>query len=206
MTSSLEKLLAVAGVSEGPLLGDARLADESLRPLAPILGSKNGFYAFESALQVYAVDIPGDLSLERWNSPDLWRGRYSDVDEGWVFFGQDIFGEQFFLAGDVVGKFNPETGDVEQFAVNLEDWAKNILDDYEVTTGHPLEHAWQVAHGGLRRGDRLVPKIPFVAGGQYSLGNLHACESLRSMYLRADLARQIRDLPDGAQFVYKVVD
>ena len=55
-------------------------------------------------------------------------------------------------------------------------------------------------------GSSLVPAVPFVLGGEYSLGNLRLADAVSGMRARGNLARQIRDLPDGAQIEFKVVD
>jgi hypothetical protein len=81
-----------------------------------------------------------------------------------------------------------------------------ILDDYEVLTGYPLAAEWQALNGRLPARQRLVPKVPFVAGGEFEIGNLYALDSVEGMCLRASLAVQIRDLPDGAKFRFTVRD
>jgi hypothetical protein len=53
---------------------------------------------------------------------------------------------------------------------------------------------------------RLIPKQPFVVGGDFKLDNLSAIEAERGMLLRANLATQIRDLPDGTKITFKITD
>jgi hypothetical protein len=123
-----------------------------------------------------------------------------------LFFSEDIFGGQFCIRSGGIYAFDPETGRLEFMSANLEDWAEAILDDFEVLTGYHLAHAWQEAHGHLEVGKRLVPITPFVAGGEFAIQNLHPLEAVKSMRLRANLARQIRDLPDGASISWKITD
>jgi hypothetical protein len=66
-------------------------------------------------------------------------------------------------------------------------------------TGYPLGHAGQAIFGQLPAGQRLIPKTPFVLGGQFRVDNLIALEAVEGMNLRSDIWRQIKDLPDGAQ-------
>jgi hypothetical protein len=96
-------------------------------------------------------------------------------------------------------RFNPETGNIEVVATSLEGWAERILADYTVETGWPLAHEWQRRYGPLPVQERLIPKIPFVLGGAYDTDNLYAIDAVKGMRFRADIARQIRDLPDGTQ-------
>jgi hypothetical protein len=53
---------------------------------------------------------------------------------------------------------------------------------------------------------RLMPQIPFVLGGRFSLSNLFALDAVRAMKTYANLALQIKDLPDGATVNFRVVD
>jgi len=170
------------------------------------LKQKNGFYAFESALHVFPIGAKdGVMDLETWNRPDAWRGTYAGLADGYLFFGEDIFGNQFCLKRDGIGSFDAETGAVTHLADNLSGWAKLILSDFELHTGQRLAHAWQSQNRPLKPGERLVPKTPFVTGGEYAIQNLAAIEASRGMTFRGDLAVQIRDLPDGTQIRYSVV-
>ena len=175
--------------------------------LLEILGRKNGFYAFESALYVRA-DRGGapEYGLVEWNAPSLWRDEYEGISTDGVFFAEDIFGRQFCLRNEVIGTFEPETGEFTPMATSIESWADQILEDYNVWTGYPLAKEWQAAHGALPIGSRLASTIPFVAGGQYALSNVHCIEDVKGMACRASFAVQIRDLPDGTTIPFKVTD
>ena len=81
-----------------------------------------------------------------------------------------------------------------------------ILDDYEAKTGYPLARDWQKRNGRLAQGLRLVPTIPFVAGGEYAIENLHPMNAVAGMRFRGSIAFQIKDLPEGAKIKLKIVD
>ena len=186
------------GLSGGRLLSE----------LAEMLRARNGFYAFESALHVFASGdqrAAGD-SLEAWNAPTTWRAGYDGLADGFVFFAEDVFGSQFAIRNERVYVFDPETGSAEPMASSVEDWADQLLSDYEVLTGFPLAHRWQQANGPIPAGQRLVPKIPFVLGGDFEISNVYLVDAREGMRLRSELAVQIRDLPDGAQVQYRVVE
>src|SRR5207245_6232815 len=119
-----------------------------------------------------------------------------DLIGKFLFFAEDVFGDQFCLHEGRVCSFDAETGELKVLGHSLEDWAKRILDDYELLTGYPLIHKWQELHGPVPIGTRLMPKIPFVLGGGYSLDNLYVLASVSAMKSRGNLARQIKDLPD----------
>lgn len=205
---ALDKLLALAA---GPLCGMPaagvfEFAGRHGLSLAAMLGRVNGFYAFESALHVFPSGASESMSLELWNDADLWRRDYDDLTDGLVFFAEDVFGVQFVFCDAGVGTFDPETGDVEVIARDLEAWAAVVLGDAEALTGYPLAHEWQVRHGALIEGQRLVPKQPFVTGGAFEIGNLYAADGVEGMRARGNLAAQIRDLPDGTTIRYRIVE
>jgi hypothetical protein len=186
-------LLALAGSMADDLIG--------------LLKIKNGFYAFESALHLFPATSSGDkIGLACWNSPDLWVKQYQNMAIGCLFFAEDIFGGQFCIKANEVLLFDPETGQLKRLATNLEEWARSILCDYDLLTGYPLAHEWQRANGQIADGMRLVPKIPFVLGGKFSVQNLYPIDATKAMRLRGSIAVQIRDLPDGTPIRLRALD
>lgn len=208
----LNKLLSISG----PAISDAAvylsstiidLAGLHANDLRGVLELRNGFYAFESALHVFTSSAhEQEIDLAAWNSDGLWREAYADLAANCLFFAEDIFGGQFCVKDGKVQVFDSETGSTEHFADTIDGWARKILDDYEVATGWPIANAWQRQNGALSAGKRLMPKIPFVLGGEYTIENLVQLDAVQAMRFRADLALQIRDLPDGAQIKLKIVD
>jgi hypothetical protein len=172
-----------------------------LAALSGLLARRNGFYAFESALHVFPSGQPlvaDEPSSESWNSLDLWRIGYDEMALGLHFFAEDIFGEQFAIRGDEIVRFNPETGECHYHAGTIEKWAERILAHYEYETGIHLARAWQRANGPMRPGRRLLPSTPFILGGEYEVDNLFDGDAVEGMRFRADLAHQVRNVPDGA--------
>jgi hypothetical protein len=86
----------------------------------------------------------------------------------------------------------------------VHEWVDKILTDHNFLTGFPLAHEWQIRHGVLPSGSRLLPKVPFVAGGAYEIENLYSLESVKGMRFRGSIARQIADLPDGAKVRFEI--
>lgn len=212
MSESLEKLLSAASspLSSSPVVLDRSvlaLDGSLLSELVELLKRRNGFYALESALHVFpSASVNGTIGLDGWNSEGLWRASYGGLASGCLFFAEDVFGGQFCIKDNHVYSFDPETGGLEPIADSMNAWAGVVVADYEVMTGYPLAHAWQKQHGRLPEGKRLVPKIPFVAGGKYELENLYLMDAVRGMQLRGELATQIKDLPDGAPIRFRIVE
>ena len=209
---AIERLVEIAGAALSD--GTPRIP-ASLLSLVPRLESqllklywaRNGFYAFESALHVFPLTSDAGITdLEKWNSPALWRAEFGSLADGALFFAEDVFGGQFCVAGGGVQRFSPETGEREEIAASIEEWAALIMSDSGIQTGWPLAHDWQARFGPLAVGQRLVPKIPFVLGGEYTAQNLHAIDAVAAMRFYADIAKQTRNLPDGSQVRLRVVD
>jgi hypothetical protein len=211
MNKNLARLLSVASASISPTL----VAGESSRLLAlsvdrgqelmGLLGSRNGFYAFESALLVRPLDFEScPLGLFQWNDPALWKLEYKVDLSGVVFFAEDIFGVQFCIKDDAVNSFDPETGELVVVARNLEDWSRWIFEDAKTRTGWPLAHLWQQREGTFKLGTRLLPKVPFVLGGQFAIENLYALNDAEGMRFRASIANQLHDCPDGSKVALNI--
>lgn len=210
MGNCLEQLVEIGSAQlcsvEPKLSEDASaLAGSLSEDLVELLQKKNGFYAFESALHIFpSISVGKEIGLELWNSPTLWKDSYKGLTQDYLFFAEDVFGGQFCIRDNMVCTFEPETGKIEQIANNFEDWAKLILCNFQVLTGYTLAHQWQEINGPIPSGMRLVPKIPFVLGGEFHLENLCLLDSVRAMHLRGEIAIQIRDTPDGAKIRFSV--
>lgn len=184
-------LLDQAGVRGGELL--------------KLLRRKNGFFAFESALHVMpTVGSDTAIDVARWNSESLWRSEYGDLARDYLFFSEDLFGNQFGIKGGIVYRFDAETAESEPIADDIRGWARRILREYPTLTGYPLGHAWQSIHGPLEPLRRLSPKTPFVVGGEYSVTNLYDSDAVEGMRFRGFLARRLHALPDGAKIEFKI--
>ena len=212
MTGHIEKLVSIGSHPLGnspPKLSEAllNLAGALGEELYFLLSQKNGFYAFESALHVFPAGHLNDIiELEAWNSEQLWKECYGSLTENCLFFAEDIFGGQFCVLNNKICSFDPETGDIQEIADNFERWAKCILDDYNMMTGYSLAHSWQEKYGAIPVNRRLLPKIPFVCGGEFKIDNLYLVDAVKGMKFRADIAKQIRDCPDGSKITIRVID
>lgn len=211
-TTEIQRLINVAGsaLSEStPRISEesSRLAGSSINQLLQLLWARNGFYAFESALHVYPIsDEPGAVGLNQWNAGSLWRDAYGGLADDLLFFAEDVFGGQFCITDGEICRFNSETGLRERIAGSIDDWARLMLADTNVQTGWPLAHEWQQRFRPLLPGERLVPKVPFVLGGEFEVSNLHALDGVKAMRFYGNLAVQIRDAPDGTQVHWSVED
>ncbi|MFD9338155.1 hypothetical protein ACFWBF_27700 [Streptomyces sp. NPDC060028] len=183
----------------GPIFGGAE------SPLEILLTEMNGFYAFESALHVFPSGEPGlpGRSLEEWNSKTLWRESYGPLVPEMVFFAEDVFGAQFAVARDgMVYSFNPETAAVSKFSEDVASWRDDIIEDWNYATGYSVGHEWQTRNGSLPPGHRLVPRIPFSVGGEFSFDNIIPVEAVAALKYWGGFALAISRLRDGDQFKF----
>ena len=208
--SPLSTLLAISS----PPLAEPTSDDAILRrrgalgaELADLLATRNGFFTFESALHVFPLALPpggdGTIDLLRLNdpagSPTGWKGDHLPPCADILFFAANIFGDLYGIQGDQVIRFDPETGDVVPLSSSINGWAAWVLANYEDEIGWHTARAWQEANGALSEGLRLMPIRFFCLGGTNALDNLRPIPLLEGIALRADVARQIRDLPDGTR-------
>jgi hypothetical protein len=211
MSNNYTQLLSVASnsISPTPTMEDLNqlpvLSGTCGQELLKLLGRRNGFYAFESSLLVRPLNFDGSpFGIFQWNNTTLWKAEYKIDFGNAVFFAEDIFGMQFCIKDDLVTLFDPETGDWKIIANSLGGWIDWIFKDSKITTGWPLAHDWQVKQGPLKFGTRLLPKVPFVLGGQFSIVNLYALNDAEGMRFRANIANQLHDCPDGSKVILRL--
>jgi hypothetical protein len=164
-----------------------------------LMSARNGFYAFEGALLVRPA-IQGCMGVSDakfWNSADGWKSHYICGTHGLFMFAEDVFGEQYGYTNDGIYKFDPESGDTEQIATTFVEWSTLMTDEYNYYCGHQIAHDWQVANGKLVNGCRLVPKVPFVLGGEYDHRQMFTVHESKYMLIRAALANKLYGAKDG---------
>lgn len=191
---------------------EVRLTDFGLGPvgteLTRLLNARNGFFCFLSALHVFPLSEASNCigyDLETWNAQSSWREAYPSCEEGVLFFAEDVFGCQFGIARTGVLSFDAETGETTAIADTLADWADLISHESRALTGWPLAEAWQSRFGAIGVKQRLSPKVPFVLGGEFEIDNLFAVDSMESMRFRGDIARQIKEAPDGTNISIRLM-
>lgn len=172
--------------------------------LFELLSIKNGFVAFESALQVFptkkAKGVPG---LFDWNAPEGWRIHYDTIQQPVLFFSQDLFACQFGISSSGIIHFNPESGKISKHSISLKEWAQKILTDYDFETGWSIGKKWQEINGVLLNEFRLLGKVPFVMGGNYDVSNMKAVKLNEAMDKLGKLYQQIKNIPDGTSIKIK---
>ncbi len=80
---------------------------------------------------------------------------------------------------------------------------QTFLEDWYMET---LVEAAEQHCGTLVDGKKYHFKIPSILGGEYAPSNFTVLDQMKQIRFSGDIARQIHDLPDGAQVELTVVD
>ena len=192
----------------GPPLTDGDLLDRLPANLAGLLRQINGFIQFHGGLHVRgACHEPDWHSLwDAWDGEAAFWRLYPEVNQADVPFAEDCLGDQFLLRDGVVHQLAAETGEVESMGVGLREFFEAVaVDPVEFLALQPLlQH--QEDGGQLEPGQLLAASPPFFtkeAADGVSLAPISAGERRRFL---ADIAAQLRDVPDGGEIVFRVVD
>lgn len=174
--------------------------------LLQLLKRRNGFYAFANALHVLpAGKTSVGYDLVAWNQPELWRYSYADLAEGYLFFAEGLFGDQYAIRSGIIYWFDLETGEAEAIADSIFGWVDYLLREPD-STGYSTAVAWQDEYGPIPEGKRLFPKTPFVFGGEIKWDNLYVGDPVERLRFGGYTANRLRDVPDGKKMRIQVVE
>jgi hypothetical protein len=153
----------------------------------------------DGAIRVFGATGTRLPSVEQWNVPSLWRDSYDGLADGPPFIAESFIGEQYRIVDGEVVRWNPETGGHEPSGRTLDGWLALVRSEASMEVPTWLLRDWEALHGPLPPTVHLAPSVPIVLGGLYDLGNLHSVAAVSDLRWRAQLATQLRDLPDGAE-------
>lgn len=194
--TGLTRLLSLAG----PALGSGGSPSRAGLPaeLAVLSHRRDGWMAYFSALHVFPLRPRGaGPGLAEVNA--VLSEEFGALAAGHTAFAQDLFGVLFTWSADGVSGFDPETGEAEWFAADLDGWADAVIAAPEELVGSAFAYDWQERHGALKLGERLVALVPWALDGSWDDVNLEPRDTLLSLRERAALARVLAELPDGAE-------
>jgi len=192
----------ISGITwRGESVDDVEILRELPPNLVRILSDTNGFILHDGALHVRGARItPEWHSLrEALHGPTAFHTLYESVHTTDIPFAQDQFGDQFMLRDGQVLRLSSEDGDLEPFADSLDDFFGRVAEDIEGFLNAGLGHTMQP-------GQLLLAYPPFVFQESADGVSLKPVRAGEVILFHADLARQIRDIPDGGQIEFKVVD
>ncbi|NBH74968.1 hypothetical protein [Rodentibacter pneumotropicus] len=162
---------------------------------------KNGFLAFEGSFRVLPISESFSRGFYSWNEFLAKELNLKDM----LFFADNILGEGFCIYKDLFYKYDFESGDLELMGSNLEDFSSTLLSDYNYYTAYSIAKEWQEKNSEILFDEVLLPKLPFVLGGDYSINNLYLCNVRRMIILKSKILDSIKKHNDGdkIKFIYK---
>ncbi len=190
----------------GPPIDDEAILARVPEPLAAALRARNGCIAYRGGFHVRgACREPAWHSLRAaWEGPEAFHVLYEEVLDTDVPFAEDGLGDQFLLRGAEVWHLWAETGEIEAKAPTLEAFFSELTD--HATDVLSLEPVMAFLDAGqeLKPGQLLMAYPPFCVSQSDQGVTLTAIGTAERREFLATIARQIHDLPDGAEVQFKV--
>jgi hypothetical protein len=180
-----------------PLLNDFRLVISDEFYFLFIEDINNGGFFFNQALQFYSFIEERNFRNISVVNENFIR-EYHELFKGLVTFGQDIFGNQFAfdIQKGCIVSFDIETAEQKIVAESFKDWLFHLRNDLNYIAGIGYVNEWK-KDNDLQWDHRILPKVPFVIGGAYSLENFQTSTFPYYVSYNAQLASQIYNLKDG---------
>ena len=169
------------------------------------IASSNGGFFYKNSIQIYAISqTPAYNNF--FNINEMIRKEYGNILSDEIFFGQEIFGNQFAFTSSGVVFFNIETGERTEMGKTFLEWTSILTSDINYYSGINILKSWTAANLDLSIDNRLCPKKPFVIGGEYEIKNLYPAPYPQYIKANANIANQIYGLPDGTPIKLKITD
>ena len=190
----------------GPPIDDPEQLARLPEAFASLLRQKNGFIWFRGGLHVR-----GACMSPSWHSLHAatvgvvaFHQLYWDVRPSDIPFAEDCMGDQFLLRDAEVLRLAAETGKVASLGIGAGDFLAQVEENpIDLLQMQPL-FRFENDGGRLAPGELLAAYPPFFAqqaGEGVSLRAISADERRRFL---ADIANQIRNLPDGSTIRFEV--
>ncbi len=185
--------MEIPGITwRGKGITDTEILTKIPPALAGLLNETNGFILHFGVLHVRgAVEAPDWHSLhEAWLGEQAFQSLYDDVLPSDIPFAQDQLGDQFLLRDGKVVRLFAETGEIEPFANSLDAFVAGLRGDIE-----------EFLDVGFKRktepGQLLHAYPPFCMEEAEKGVTLSAGPAIDVILFHADLAQDIRDVPEG---------
>lgn len=184
----------------GPPIDDQQLLSKLPSDLAKLLKSVNGLIQFSGALHLRgACQNPEWHSLRyAWEAPDAFYRHYRTVKRSDVPVAQSALGDQYFIRNNEIYRLDTECDEIEPLEMDFKTFLEEVQSDpIDALNLEPLEEFWGQG-GALEPGQLLSVMPPFVLSKPDTKYSYRAVSALDRLRFLADFAKQIRDLPDGA--------
>jgi hypothetical protein len=183
----------------GPAVDDFEMLGRIPRAYRDLLEQVNGYVAYRGGLHVRgACLLPEWHSLRAaWLGEDAIHRLFPVVSPDDVPFAEDALGDQFVIRRDVVWKLDAETGALASTDLRLHEFDEAVrADPDQFLQLGPLDQ-FRSEGGRLQPGQLLSVYPPFVFEESANGVSVKAVPTLERRRYLSDLARQLRDVPNG---------
>ena len=177
--------------------------DEEMLAILPValfeqLRATNGFILNNGVLHLRgACHDPHWHSLRKtWQGSEALHLLYEDVLPDDIPFAQDAFGDQFLLRNATVLRLFAETGEIEDIAPDLESFIEIVH--------HAPEQLFDLEAPEVAPGELLLAYPPFSVVESDNEVGLTRVPALEAIRFHAEVARQLKDVPEGAKIKFNV--
>ncbi len=193
----------------GPALDDAALLARVPAFLRDLLSQVNGFAAFGGAFHLRgACTAPAWHALrEAWEGDAAFHVLYDwAVSPDDVPFAEDAFGDQYLVRDGAVWRLWAETGETARVADGVEAFLRDLLARPAEALGFDPADALEWTGGSLAPGRTLHAFPPFFVDIGDRARSVRPLDALEARGSRAAIARQVKDLPDGARIEFRLAE
>jgi len=171
--------------------------------------SRGEMYAFCKSLRIFGLTNESKArNILKWNSPDTWKSEYQGFFTDVWSFAEDVFGFQYLFDHKGVVQLNIETGELQFLCKTFSEWMRLILKETKFYTGYPIAKKWNKAHPDeiISGQYHLCPVVPFICKGSYEIDNLFLMKAQENLQVKAQIAQQIKNVPDGTKIKITFTD
>ena len=194
--------MTLQGVTyQGPALETPEKLANLPGDLLEILWQVNGFVAYAGGLHVRGmVDEPAWHSLDRyWSGEMALHELFRDVQPYDAPFGQDFLGNQFLLRDGRVFRLRADTGELAGLDLDLPHFLDACREDPVGFLSLHLLAEFHQDQGTLEPGSLVHTMPPLSLRQQETKIAMKPVPVDNAIAFLANFARQIQDLPDGAE-------
>ncbi|HYF96236.1 MAG TPA: SMI1/KNR4 family protein [Symbiobacteriaceae bacterium] len=143
--------------------------------------------------------------LATWNQVRDWKSAFPGFElERYVFFADDIFGNQFgYLPGEpdpAVRRFDIQMGEWLEVSPSLAHFLEKQVGEEGVwLLGADFLQAYRSSGHSLEAGLQLSMVIPALLGGSMEPENLRPIDPATNLYVAGQLVTRIKPLPPGTE-------
>jgi hypothetical protein len=190
----------------GPEIDDFEILERLPDNYRNLLEVTNGYVAYYGGLHVR-----GACLLPKWHSLRVaWSGHeaihrlFTQVRPDDIPFAEDALGDQFVIRQGTVWKVSGETGEIVSLERTLAEFDAAVRADPDGFLELGPLHQFRSEGGKLEPGQLLSVSPPFVFRESAAGISLRAIPGDERRRFLSQLAREIRDVPDGASVRFRV--